>query len=295
MVILRFVALLIIPGVAAADAVAEWSEIAVATAVAGKHAASEGSRTSALVHTAIFDAVNAIEARYTPYKIPATAPANVAPEAAPVPAAHAVLVRLYPGQKNALDQASAKSLGRIANGRAKTDGIAVGERAGPRWWRCGRTMARPPPTRIGRSRPRAHTCSEWARDCKEVRELGGAKSAVRTAEQTDIARFWTIVGPSSWDPVLRAVAAAPGRTLLQNARLFALAEMAAVDAHIAVFDAKYTYNFWRPITAIQERGHARQRRDRSGPRLGAAGSHPAPPPNTPAPSSLPLPRLQMRV
>ena len=82
-------------------------------------------------------------------------------------------------------------------------------------------------------------------------DLGGKKSTVRTAEQTDIARFWTVVGPASWDPVLRAVAAAPGRTLLQNARLFALAEMAAADAYIAVFDAKYTYNLWRPITAIR--------------------------------------------
>jgi hypothetical protein len=74
---------------------------------------------------------------------------------------------------------------------------------------------------------------------------------VRSPEQTDIARFWSIVGPASWDPVLRGVAAAPGRTVAQNARLFALAEMAAADAYIAVFDAKYTYNLWRPITAIR--------------------------------------------
>jgi PAP2 superfamily len=77
------------------------------------------------------------------------------------------------------------------------------------------------------------------------------KSTTRTPEQTDIARFWSVVGPASWGPVLRAVAATPGRTLLQNARLFALGEMAAADAYIAVFDAKYTYNFWRPITAIR--------------------------------------------
>jgi hypothetical protein len=69
-------------------------------------------------------------------------------------------------------------------------------------------------------------------------------------EQTEIARFWTVVGPASWDPVLRAPAASPGRTLPQNARLFALAEMAA-DAYIAVFDAKYAFNLWRPITAIR--------------------------------------------
>ena len=95
------------------------------------------------------------------------------------------------------------------------------------------------------------TSSEWIRDCNEVKEIGGTQSAVRTAEQTAIARFWAVVGPASWDPVLRALAATPGRTLLQNARLFALAEMAAADAYIAVFDAKYTFNFWRPITAIR--------------------------------------------
>jgi hypothetical protein len=99
--------------------------------------------------------------------------------------------------------------------------------------------------------PPALTSGEWARDCREVMELGGKKSTLRTGEQTDIARFWTIVGPASWGPVLRAVAGAPGRALARNARLFALAEMAAADAYIAVFDAKYTFNLWRPITAIR--------------------------------------------
>jgi hypothetical protein len=64
-------------------------------------------------------------------------------------------------------------------------------------------------------------------------------------------RFWAVTGPASWDPFLRAVASAPGRSLLDNARLFALAEMAAADAYIAVFDAKYAYNLWRPVTAIR--------------------------------------------
>ena len=282
---LLFIASLTVPGVAAADAVTEWNEIAVATAAAGKHGASDASRTTALVHAALFDAVNAIEARYTPYKITAAAPAGASPEAAAVAAARTVLVRLYPDQKNTLDQASAKSLGRIADGRAKADGIAVGEKVGAEmvalrasdgatapnvyrpvtapgvyvvttlpvsshWgnltpWVLDRaSQFRPGP-------PPALTNSEWARDCNEVKEIGGTKSTVRTAEQTDIARFWAVVGPASWDPLLRAVAAAPGRSLLHNARLFALAEMAAADAYIAVFDAKYTFNLWRPITAIR--------------------------------------------
>jgi hypothetical protein len=93
--------------------------------------------------------------------------------------------------------------------------------------------------------------AEWASDYNEIKELGGKKSSKRSSEQTDIARFWTITGPQSWGPIVRQLAAAPGRTLSQNARLFALVEMATADSYIAVFDAKYTFNFWRPVTAIR--------------------------------------------
>jgi hypothetical protein len=95
------------------------------------------------------------------------------------------------------------------------------------------------------------TSREWVRDYNEIKDLGGNKSKLRTAEQTEIARFWAMVGPPSWEPIVRQFAASRGRMLLQNARLFALTEMAAADSYIAVFDAKYTYDFWRPITAIR--------------------------------------------
>src|SRR5262245_34346739 len=118
-------AALIAPGSAAADAVTEWNEIAVATAAAGKHGASEASRTTALVHAAIFDAVNAVEVRYAPYKIAIPAPAGASSESAAVAAAHAALVRLYPDQRATLDQAVTRSLARIPEGAARADGIAV--------------------------------------------------------------------------------------------------------------------------------------------------------------------------
>src|SRR5271157_5670520 len=98
--------------------------------------------------------------------------------------------------------------------------------------------------------PPALTSAEWARDYNEVKDIGGKKSTMRTPEQTEIARFWVITGPQSYDPIARQLAAAPGRSLIENARLFALVEMAVADAYVAVFDAKYTFNFWRPITAI---------------------------------------------
>jgi hypothetical protein len=91
----------------------------------------------------------------------------------------------------------------------------------------------------------------WAREYNEIKEVGGARSVHRTAEQTEIARFWESTLPTIYHGVVRSVAAAPGRDITQNARLFAAVTQAVDDAMIAIFDAKYHYNFWRPITAIR--------------------------------------------
>jgi hypothetical protein len=91
----------------------------------------------------------------------------------------------------------------------------------------------------------------WSRDYNEIKSFGGKNSVRRTAEQTEIARFWEATGPVLYCPVTRSVTDAPGRELTQNARLLALVGQAMDDAIIAVFDAKYYYNFWRPITAIR--------------------------------------------
>jgi len=112
------------------------------------------------------------------------------------------------------------------------------------WLMTSASQFRPGPPPELRSRT-------WARDFNELKTIGGKKSVVRTAAQTEIGRFWDMVGPPSWDPIVRQLAATPGRTLIENARLFALTAMAAADSYIAVLDAKYTYNLWRPITAIR--------------------------------------------
>src|SRR5260221_12036490 len=103
----------------------------------------------------------------------------------------------------------------------------------------------------GREAPPALTSALWAVDYNELRAIGAKTSAQRTPEQPEVARFWTAVGVVTWNPIVRSLAAAQPRSLLENARLFALVNMAATDAFIAVFDAKYAYNFWRPITAIR--------------------------------------------
>jgi len=99
--------------------------------------------------------------------------------------------------------------------------------------------------------PSALTSARWARDFGEIKAIGGKNSAKRSAEQTDVARFWEATGPIIYFPIVRSLTAAGGREITRNARLFALAAQAMDDALIAVFDAKYAYNFWRPITSIR--------------------------------------------
>jgi hypothetical protein len=99
--------------------------------------------------------------------------------------------------------------------------------------------------------PPALASERWARDFNEVKALGGLDSRQRSAEQTEIGRFWDYSLPAVYHGVVRSVALQPGRDVLANARLFATVAQAMDDALIAVLDAKYAYNLWRPVTAIR--------------------------------------------
>src|SRR5262249_24182240 len=109
---------------------------------------------------------------------------------------------------------------------------------------------RPPP-------PPALTSAEYTAAFNEVKELGALDSPTRTADQTEAALFWQgVVTPNTgtlaqWNGVAQQVAAAQRTSLVDNARLFALLNLAAADTRLACWDAKYTYNFWRPVTAIR--------------------------------------------
>jgi hypothetical protein len=279
------VAMLLTPFVSSADVVTEWNEKAVACTLEAKQLPFVATRTMAAVHTAMFDAVNSIEGHLTPYKIKATSPKGSSPEAAAVSAAYSVLLKLCSEQKADLDAAYRASLAQIPDGDGKSAGVAIGEKVAsqilelrssdganaPNVYRPATTpgvyiaTTLPIGTSWGSvvpwvlelgsqfrpSPPTSLNSQEWAHDYNEIKDLGAKKSSLRTAEQSDIARFWVITGPSSWDPLVRQLASAPGRTLLANARLFAMVEMAGADAYISVFDAKYTFNFWRPVTAIR--------------------------------------------
>jgi hypothetical protein len=280
-----FAATVVIPSVLPADVVIDWNQKANACVLEAKMYPFVGTRVMAIIHASMFDAINSIEGNYTPYKFKVAASVGSSPEAAGVAAAHAALVKLCPDQRSSLDAAYSASLAQIPDGTGKTAGIAVGEDVAAKVlaWRASDgadapNMYRPvttPGTYVsttlpigtewGRvtpwvmergsqfrpAPPPALTSATWTADYNEVKEIGAKKSTQRTAAQTETARFWPTTGPQSFDPIVRQLAAAPGRTLSQNARLFALIEMAVADSYIAVFDAKYAYNFWRPITAIR--------------------------------------------
>jgi hypothetical protein len=242
-------------------------------------------RMMAIVQVSVFESVNAITGRYPAYRAKMTAAPGASVEAAVASATRTALLKLLPAQQAAIDADYQALLGRVPDGPAKVAGIAVGEQAAnaivalcaddgmvapdvyrphaaagvyvptvgpavPHWgkrrpWAMTRgDQFRPGP-------PPSLTSDTWVRDYNEIKAIGSRNSTQRTPEQTAIAKFWEATAPAVYWPIARSVAAVPGREVTDNARLLAVAAMAMDDALIAVFDGKYTYNLWRPVTAIR--------------------------------------------
>jgi hypothetical protein len=263
-------------------------------------------RTLAIVHVAIFDALNGIERRYTPIHVAPNPPRGASRRAAVVQAAYTALVLLFPSQTSALDVDLANSLadissdGAIENSQSIQRGREWGEQVATAIvaWRNldGATDVLPPwlgGPEIGRWRPTprpnpiaggpeltglpgaflalatAHpfvipspsyfrpagptplASLEYAADFNEVKEVGVIGSATRTADQTESARFWGTGAASIWNRVAVGAAIERNTTLSQNARLFALLNMAATDSAMTAWESKAHFEFWRPITAIR--------------------------------------------
>lgn len=271
--------------IAQADLVTEWDIKACEIIVEAKLAPPPGSRVLAIVQTAVYEATNAITKRYPASGMSITAAPGASVDAAIAAANHATLDKLVPSQQAAIEAAYQVALAKLADGPAKTAGIAAGESAAAAifalrnddgaaaaeayrpdtaagvyvptvipavsqwpqrkpWLITSSSQLRPGP-------PPAFTSDVWVRDYNEIKAFGGKVSTSRTAEQTEIARFWESTSPTIYHGIMRSVASIPGRDVTQNARLFAAVTRAVDDALIAVFDAKYHYRFWRPITAIR--------------------------------------------
>ena len=266
---------------AAANVITDWD----AAAVEIVPPSNAGERTMAMMHLAMFDAVNSIEPRYRPYLVQLTAAAPASQEAAAAMAAATVLIALHPEKAQDVKARLASSIAAIADDAAKSEGLKLGEAVATKLlqarekdgsnapdayrpktkpgayvptavmvgsaWPSMVPLALEKPSQFRPPPPVALASAEWATDYNEIKDYGGRTSTRRSPEQTETARFWLRVGPPAYHPFARQVVAAREMSTVDSARAMALFSVALTDAYVAVFDAKYHYEFWRPITAIR--------------------------------------------
>lgn len=280
-------------GAARGNAVTQWNTIAGEAFVPteGTNPMAQ-SRTLAILHAAIHDALNAIEPRFAAYTpgLPATPGASV--DVAVAAAAREVLVALVPDETARVEVAYARVLSAHGDGPATTAGIAVGKAAAAATLRRrsgdgAATAAQPPyaprsgageyqftapfdfaaqprwgsiepfvidPSKHAAEGPQPLSSEDYARDLAYVRTIGSAASTARTAEQSEIARFWYEDSPLGWNRIANTVIRERGLDPWSAARTLALVNFALADGFIAGFDAKYRFRFWRPETAIRAAG-----------------------------------------
>jgi hypothetical protein len=271
------------PVQACANVITDWDEKAVA--VVTPMPPYTAQRAIGMVHVAMFDAVNSIERRYRPYLVQLSAAPTTSKEAAAAAAAAAVLAAIDEKTAGEMKGALATYLASISDGAAKSDGVKLGEAVAAKVLEARandgsdaaddyrpRTAAGvyvPTPITAGSTWPNLKPFAmakgsqfrpgppisleskDWAADFNELKDYGGKNSAKRSAQQTETARFWLMVGPQAYHPFARQLVAAKQMSVGDSARFMALVAVGLNDALIAVFDAKYHYNFWRPITSIR--------------------------------------------
>lgn len=279
---------------ARADVVTDWNTLILNAIRTNRTSPPVASRQMAILHTAMFDAVNGIRPQYEPYRVHGNVLPAASREAAAAAAAHKVMRALYPTNAAIYDAALQSTLAAIRNPVAKKHGVAWGEKVAGEimMWRSTDGAAIPvgytPGTRPGDWQPTppaflpallpqwgnvvtfglpsvpsfrpppppALNTAEWAADFNEVKRIGSATSPDRTEDQTIVARFWangagTETPPGHWNRIAKSISEAQGLSLIENARMFALLNIALADAAILCWDCKYTYNLWRPVTAIR--------------------------------------------
>jgi hypothetical protein len=269
-----------------ADTVTDWNQTAIEVMKGANAVGNPWTRSLAMVHVAMADAIDAVQGRYT--RSIATVPSvpSAAAEVAAAAAARHILMQLYPNQKAQIEEAYAASLKTVPDGPAKSASVALGEQVAaaveadraddgtsvPDTYRPftspGVWVPTTPPLfeQYARAKPWVLKSADqfrpgpppqlssalYARDYNETKTLGSSKSTVRTPQQTEAVKFWTQSNfLPAWEAAARQLSAAKALGLAENARLFALLNMGIANTFINDWDAKFTYNFWRPITAIR--------------------------------------------
>jgi PAP2 superfamily len=248
----------------------------------------------AYMSIAVYDAVNAVHGhKFQPFYYSGVGPRSASDEAAAAAAAHRVLVNYFPAQQQNLDAQFNASLSRIAaRQEVKAQGVAVGEAAalaliaersgdgleadvpytpgtGPGTWQATPPAFLPALTPwLGHMRPftltapgeflpdgpTALTSEQWVAEMNETRLFGDAHSTLRTPAQSEIGLFWAVHTGQQYSRSFGYLVQTYNLGVLDSARLLAILWTGYADAGIACWNAKFTYNFWRPVTAIREGG-----------------------------------------
>jgi hypothetical protein len=269
---------------ASANVITDWDEKAVAF-IQPRMVPPVAYRAMAILHIAMFDAVNSIEPLYRPYYAQLPATRETSKDAAAAAAAGAVLTKLLPDVASDIQAALRSYLSTIPEGDAKSNGIKLGDTVAAKiletrandgsstadayrpvttpgvyiptaltvapQWPDLTPFAMTSPFQFRPKPPIALESDQWAKDYNEIKELGAKNSSKRSSRQTEDARFWLLTGPLSTHPLHRQVAMGKEMSVIDSARFLAVITAAEADAMIAVMDAKYKYAFWRPITAIR--------------------------------------------
>jgi hypothetical protein len=269
---------------ACANVITDWDEKAVAF-LQPRMVPPVAYRAMAIVHIAMFDAVNSIEPLYRPYYAQHPAMGETSKDAAAAAAAGAVLTQLLPDVSSEIQAALSSYLSAIPESDAKSNGVKLGETVAAKilearandgsstadayrpvttpgtyiptaltvapQWPDLMPFAMTRPSQFRPKPPIALESEQWAKDYNEIKELGAKNSSKRSPRQTEDARFWLLTGPLSTHPLHRQVAMRKEMSVIDSARFMAVITAAEADAMIAVLDAKYKYGFWRPITAIR--------------------------------------------
>ncbi|NOT47530.1 MAG: phosphatase PAP2 family protein [Acidobacteria bacterium] len=275
------------------EVILQWNRVLMTTInTPGQQPATVlAGRSTAMVHLAMYDAVNSIEGSHTPYLTDVPGSPNASVEAAAAQAAHDVLVNLFPTRQSIFDAELAATLSGIEKNRAR-QGIAVGriaaeniiaKRANDGWFVTppayvlpttpGNWQPTPPANaaaalthfsgvqpfatsgsgQFSPNPPPSLTSAEYTADFNEAKTLGAVNSTTRTAEQTLIAQVWANT-PNTlvvWNNAARDASVSRGLPTAARARLFALFHMVFHDTLQQTFSSKYVYGLWRPVTAIR--------------------------------------------
>ena len=282
------------PPAQSVNQVVEWNKILlkIVRTPGAQPATVHPTRSFAMMHVAIYDAVNAIDRSHKEYLVHLSdVSEHASQEAAAAAAAHEVLVALYPSFQSALDSDLQQSLTEIGSGDEVNAGLQIGQEAGdlilalrandgssapaipyvfgtapgdyqstppnfpkqPQFtnWSHVTPFALENAAQFRPEPPPALNSDQYEDDFNETKTLGIANGTVATPDQALTGRFWNGAIQNYWNEIAQTATTDAGLTTAQSARLFALLNLSFADSVIAFYDAKYTYNFWRPVTAVR--------------------------------------------